>query len=134
MKRAIIIILTLVTVTVVNAQTVRRSGVRDDIATKGKGSKPRPSTPSKPKPNTSPNRNGSHSSFHLHQDNPSEGSKKGFRFEPTSTKNETKPHDSDENKTDTLDLYQYHQTDEKAVPQDTIRKNNHGSTRDNDNH
>ena len=155
MRRFFIVIMMLLAVVMVNAQGVYRSGVRDDISTKGtrpaisprkKPGSSKSSTPSRPMPpqkksdssDTPPRPSDSHSSFHY--ESPSKGSHTGgFRIEPASSGNEGERSDSVVTQTDTLGLRQQPSTKGKAAPNDTINGNLPGvqggrTLREKDNH
>ncbi len=155
MRRFFIVIMMLLAVVMVNAQGVYRSGVRDDISTKGtrpaisprkKPGSSKSSTPSRPMPpqrkpgssDTPPSPSDSHTGFHY--EHPTEGSHTGgFHMEPASSGNEGERRDSVVTQTDTLGLQQNSPANEKAAPNDTINGNLPGvqgsrTLREKDNH
>lgn len=148
MRRFFIVIMMLLAVVMVNAQGVYRSGVRDDISTKGKGNRsgrprgrPTPGTPprGKSKPNTPPRGKST-------PDTSQSDSDFDFRVYDYSIDSfEISPddnyilRDSDEVKIDTLGLRQQPSTKGKAAPNDTINGNMPGvqgsrTLREKDNH
>ena len=127
----------LLAVLTVDAQGVYRSGIREDISTKGKGN--RPTSPRKPNPNTPPRGKST-------PDTSQSDSDFDFRVYDYSIDSfEISPddnyilRDSDEVKIDTLGLRQHPSSKGKAAPNDTINGNMPGvqgsrTLREKDNH
>ena len=133
-KNIIILFLSCLTVLTVHAQAAHRSGVRDDIASKGKGSKPTPSRPTRPKsrmqepgesdkPTDPIDR---HSGFHFERKSSSESSSQshnGFRFESTSTKQKGKHHGSKSVRTGSRRKGKKSPANEKSLSTDPVSAN-----------
>lgn len=147
MRSFFIVIMMLLAVLTVDAQGVYRSGIREDISTKGKGN--RPTSPRKPNPNTPPRGKSKPNTPPRGKSTPDTSQSDSdfdFRVYDYSIDSfEISPddnyilRDSDEVKIDTLGLRQHPSSKGKAAPNDTINGNMPGvqgsrTLREKDNH
>ena len=120
-KTIIVLILSCLTVLTVHAQrVVYRSGIRDDISTKGKGNKRKPTTSARPKPQTKHQQNGGKDKNPKKEDGADLHSYDIDISDFMIWENVGEPRDSDDIKIDSLELYPYISTDEIFVPQDSV--------------
>lgn len=117
MRRTVLFILMILAVLTVNAQTDYRSGVREDIATKGLGGKPKSKPKPRPKPRPQTNKQGAGSDKRNHSNS---GNKDDSDYEVQDIT--FSAFDSDETGNDTEDFIMIDPTDTVTVPQDSINR------------